>query len=515
MTEHCRYEVLGDERYACKHRVLRDGFCVFHVPKPSADEKSRLSEQQLQDALKVEKDFAESFWRFVNIVEGRSSIESADFRGFCFPSFSFHRRVFTKELDFTEAKFQRADFSNAIFKSTVIFDHARFQGGVLFMQVVFSQRAQFHSTLFGIDGVGNANFYRAQFKEEADFLSTQFDQRTYFRNASFAKKATFASCEFTYGASFTNAVFKRPADFSYSKFDGRTTFYKAVFQDSVTFIGGSISDVVQFAGDKEGKLFSQDSDFTNLRLRKEGTLLFERVSLARASFGDTNLEDCVFRNVTWWRVKSKARIIGLNRQQALWDEFRPIKKTANRDFSKIAENYSQLVLNNERKRDYDTAENFHIGEMEMRRRKLGEGIHSPALRKIREWANAFGLYRASSSYGTSYSQAFAVLLLLVLSFSLIFLYTGFKQTRDGGNGPQLIIEYDLVPNSTHHPVSASQWLADYGSAVSLSLSIITFQKDRFYEPLEGWSRLWLYVTVIILTAQAALVLLAIRRRFKR
>jgi hypothetical protein len=32
---------------------------------------------------------------------------------------------------------------------------------------------------------------------------------------------------------------------------------------------------------------------------------------------------------------------------------------------------------------------------------------------------------------------------------------------------------------------------------------------------EGWSRFWLYVAVIVLTAQGALVLLAIRRRFRR
>lgn len=52
-------------------------------------------------------------------------------------------------------------------------------------------------------------------------------------------------------------------------------------------------------------------------------------------------------------------------------------------------------------------------------------------------------------------------------------------------------------------------------SVSYSLSIITFQKERFYEPL-GWeARFLLYLAVLVLTVQSALVLLAVRRQFKR
>ncbi|HEV8366905.1 MAG TPA: hypothetical protein VGQ39_03050 [Pyrinomonadaceae bacterium] len=57
--------------------------------------------------------------------------------------------------------------------------------------------------------------------------------------------------------------------------------------------------------------------------------------------------------------------------------------------------------------------------------------------------------------------------------------------------------------------------SDLGESVLFTLSIITFQKERFYEPVGWQAKLCLYSAVLFLTAQAALVLLALRRRFKR
>src|SRR5437868_3565689 len=129
--------------------------------------------------------------------------------------------------------------------------------------------------------------------------------------------------------------------------------------------------------------------------------------------------------------------------------------------------------------------------------------------------NAYSVYRISSNYGTSYVQAFIILIVLIFSFSLVFLYSGFQPSREGASNSTRVIEYNLLSDSNHQSVSFGQWASDYGSAVSLSFSIITFQRDRFYEPLEGWSRFWLYIAVFVLPAQTAMVLLAIRRRFKR
>jgi uncharacterized protein YjbI with pentapeptide repeats len=213
-------------------------------------------------------------------------------------------------------------------------------------------------------------------------------------------------------------------------------------------------------------------------------------------------------------AKSKMRLRG-RKQHALWDEFRPLEDwEAGREYGKIAENYSQLVLNYERKRDFETAEDFHVGEMEMRRKK--KGLKSPHgwKRKLRETLNSYSVYRALNNYGTSYWQALIVLVGMILFISWIFLFTGLQPARDYSGSSNRILDYDFALNPSRW-VSLGQFISDYFKSVSFTLSTITFQRERTYEPAGDLSRLWLSIASVALASQIALILLAIRRRFKR
>lgn len=174
-----------------------------------------------------------------------------------------------------------------------------------------------------------------------------------------------------------------------------------------------------------------------------------------------------------------------------------------------------MVLNYEQKRDYESAEDFHVGEMEMRRKKRGVGIKPKALQATREWVNLFGLYRISSRYGSSYNQALLVLLICFALISSLFLLAGFRPSDENRADQSALIEYNMLPDSSHNWAGLQRLSADYLKAFILSLSIITFQKDRFYEPVSWQGQLCLYLAVLVLTVQAALVLLAIRRQFRR
>jgi hypothetical protein len=259
------------------------------------------------------------------------------------------------------------------------------------------------------------------------------------------------------------------------------------------------------------------------------------VNLSKAQFHDTNLEKVVFRDVKWGLAQTWLRKVLRGNSSILWDEIRPLEHE--RDFldnAKTAENYRQLVLNYESKRDYESAEYFHIGEMEMRRKKrmrspfYGDEVSSNLgnffwqrcklfqvanfWSLIRSYINSYGIYWLSSRYGSSYVQAIIVLLILILLFSFSFLFTGFQSTKE----EQIrIIEYDFLQNPSHIPVSFNRFISDYGEAILYTLSIVTFQKDGFYQPL-GWeSKVMLCFAVILLAAQGAMVLFAIRRQFKR
>ena len=153
--------------------------------------------------------------------------------------------------------------------------------------------------------------------------------------------------------------------------------------------------------------------------------------------------------------------------------------------------------------------------MEMRRKKRGLGVKPEFLQVLKEWVNLVGLYRISSRYGSSYNQALLVLLICFVLMSTLFLFTGFQPTPDNRAVRAGVVEYNLVADSSHHWQGLQRLSGDYSKAFILTLSIITFQKDRFYEPVSWQGQMCLYVAVLALTVQAALVLLAIRRQFRR
>jgi hypothetical protein len=313
-------------------------------------------------------------------------------------------------------------------------------------------------------------------------------------------------------ADFSDAIFYN-ARFFRAHFKQTAIFSQTTFNEGVDFLGTNFSKDAYFVGDNIHKCFEERCSFKGIKLDKDAELVFERVCLERATFLDANLERITFRDVDWHRASSR----WMTRKQALSDEFEMLNgDELNKSiYEKISENYSQLVLNYEKRRDYNSAENFHIGEMELLRKKKCIEIKSNWWRKFRGGVNAYGVYRLSSNYGTSYVQAFIVFIILILLLAALFLYSGFYINVEKSAGEVRAVEYNVLPDSEHQTGTLSQWAYDYLSAVSLSISIVTFQKERFYQPMGGVSRFLFYIALVVLTAQATLILLAIRRRFKR
>jgi hypothetical protein len=257
--------------------------------------------------------------------------------------------------------------------------------------------------------------------------------------------------------------------------------------------------------------------FTRVTLDEKAEVVFEKANLRQTSFLDTNLERIHFRDMEWPR---KAR------RQALWDEFP--HEGRQRDYEKVAENYRQLVLNYEAKRDFDTAEDFHIGEMEMRRKKKRKQAEYKAEKAewrsmetlwhcwgaIRERTNGYSIYKLSSNYGTSYGRGLLVLGVLLTLFSGIFLWSGLKPSKEHKDCLH-DINYELCLHTACQRTLWQQKVDDSVSAFLFTLSLLTFQKERFYEPANRWTQFWMYIAVFLLAGQTALVLFAIRRRFKR
>lgn len=547
-------------KYICRQKAEQNGVCFFHMDRPYLDLKANIPVEEAKRQTQESKEFYERILSYMSTITD----DTYRFVGFIFPSIDWRKPIFDRNVDFRYAKFpQGISFGNdVVFNGTAIFDNAEFNGA-LFYTNVFKKYAYFQNTVFyGLGGHFNgANFEKdvyfngakffnkfftfsgSVFKEKAYFGSVKFDKPNEkintliekeqkpaidFSHTTFEDFCEFSNCEFLIDALFNSSKFKKgfsiyktnfhqEANFNNAEFSIETKIWASCFSQKSHFDSAKLSGEISFIGDKN-RCFKKSVDFQRLKLSKDTILIFDKANLSRASFLYTNLENLTFWDVDWFKGQQK-RFFMPNRPQ-LWDEER--LDSSDELYERVADNYRQLVNNYEKKRDFKTAEYFHIGEMEIRRKKHKHnssiGIKNKWWRWFRGGFNTTGFYWLSSRYGTSYTQGIFILLILtLLIIPIIFLLTGFQTSKEINSEFHRVIDFTLLPNSTNEFASIAQIWNGYLDAISYTFSIITFQKDRFYTPLDNswWSQMALYLAMVLLTTQAALTLLAVRRQFKR
>jgi uncharacterized protein YjbI with pentapeptide repeats len=473
----CRFELvlLGDSPrlWTCPHSVERDGLCIHHLPKYSHEGRNTLPAVDISAAEDLDTRCRLALHALFASVETTPSLEAHELVGFQIPlGFGLTDKKLTKPLNFASARFY-GDVGFALSSCpSADFSQAEFLGRATFVSVGFT---------------GPARFYQARFHGAASFSSVQFRGPTIFAQSVFMGECSFQ---------LSSGGFHQLANFNEVRFEQRATF----------------------TGYPPDSGFHGLTSFCDLGFASGTNLSFTNLSLAKADFYGTDLQRVRFVGVTWNT---------LNNRQTLWGEVRLLRIDGNpaarkehgineRDWpaqpEKLAENYAQLVLAYDQRRDVDSAESFHIGEMEMRRRSIASRIKSPWSKAVREWCNGFGVYRVSSMYGTSYTRAAIVLAIAIMMFSLLFMWAGITSVST----PQgAMIQYQLFPDSAHPPVAPKRWLIDYSHSILYTLAIATFQKDRHFDPASKASEFLTMLAVVVIGAQAALLLFAVRRRFKR
>ncbi len=350
-----------------------------------------------------------------------------------------------------------------------------------------------------------------------DLRGTQFSKPVFFNHAVFLRDAVFSESTFGESVCFAHASFRGDADFMSMSFESEVDFEWARFKQAALFsdarfAGDALFCDVFIEGDLvfEGETFAGEADFRFAKIRKDGRLVFDGANLSFGRFGGLNLDRVDFRGVTWFQSTAK---MWTRSRNALWDEFRPLEEhETDRDFPEIADSYRQLVLNCEGRRDFESAEDFHIGEMEIRRRTAETKVRKPVLKWLWKRLNAYSIYWQFSRYGTSYIVAIIWLLAWVLVFfPIAFVFSGFQSVDTISGKPAEVIAYQVVPGFRH----AAQWFFDWLKAINFSLSIATFQRTRLFEPSGDATYLISAIESVVVAAQSALLLFAIRRRFKR
>jgi hypothetical protein len=459
--------------------------CLMHSHLPTKDQ--RLFRQEIKDILSGTSTFHRPNDRF-------------DFVSFVFPSIDFGDFVFTKYANFGGTTFfGHGDFGSAQFEQGAYWGMARFLDFANFSKAKFATDTDFIQAWFG----GEATFAEAMFSGEANFWGTIFSKQVMFVKTQFTRACSFFNARFIGDGYFSAATFCRGADFKYATFGANTAFT------------GSTFGVTEGASVGQQDLDSPIciADFTGTGFLKPKLVNFNHANKnsstgLRLRMLNCNMEEVEFEDVRWHRHLGR-RV--LQDELDVMGESGSAREEPEKRHELVAIAYRRLANMFEKSRAYDIAEDFSVGAMAMGRldpenflfaRRLAPHYRKRGfLHWLGENVSALGIYNFASHYGSSYRRAFAVLLFVVLIFGVAFSLSDLESTRKSSGA-----------DSTNLLVKVSE---RYLGGFFHSLEIAAFRRDTYYVATSRSGRILVVLESVLVPSQLALLVLALRRRFRR
>ncbi|MFH1071068.1 MAG: hypothetical protein V1794_15725 [Candidatus Glassbacteria bacterium] len=288
-------------------------------------------------------------------------------------------------------------------------------------------------------------------------------KEVYFSNLIFLKKADFSNYNRIMSLKLENCVFKT----------------EAFFNNFNWIKGESGSTINHFFKNIE---FLNSCDFRNSDLHN---ITFKDVNLDNCLFLGTEFCDCRFINVRW-------KIIGkvFGRKGAVYDEY--LKRDEENYLSKLSDLeriYRNLKTLSKISEDRDMEGEFNYSENEMIR-KRSKWYKQPFTSKF--W------YFLASRYGERPSWAFINIILMILFWSLIYIFTGVKSVENASIYNFCNISwknYLYILAHAFSPITLNKW------QLTTAPNLVTY----FMSIAEG----------AILAVQVGLFVMAFRRKFQR
>lgn len=536
---------------------LIDGipYCLMHMPLGKDDVAFQREFERILNEAQVGNHVAD----FTSFVFPGAQYQRREFKAYCLFSqvtftqpADFSRSTFRQGADFSHAKLtRRADFQAATFDGMTRFNGAVFSGNILFHSATFMQHTEFTGAVF----TQKAHFIASAFSNEVGFTGTAFTSGADFDNATFTGQAHFDYAVFTEGGNFSHATFKESVSFCQAtfkqgagfwetKFENYVDFAAAIFEQSAFFTSTTFGELVDFARAR----FLGSVEFTETRFRqdeeripgpafymtefsKPEAALFRKTYLGQSLFHNCNISKVNFSSVGWRRRPGNRRRMvfeeEVDRNHKAAVALKPKKGDPNeRDYGLIAILYQQLKKNYDDHMDYSMGDEFHYGEMEMKR------VHSQSRNALARWLRrSFGLvamYKYASEYGNSYVRPVLMLVGIFVIFTLLFPLAGLDRNE---SSKQLMFSGIVQPTDTttiglsyrhfgdyakaYHGRKCISAAAFFGNSLMTTLSVAGFQKELRYEPSYPWGRTLALFELLLTSTLVALFLLAVRRQFRR
>ena len=251
---------------------------------------------------------------------------------------------------------------------------------------------------------------------------------------------------------------------------------------------------------------------------KPGEIVFDDVDLSRALFHNCDVSQLWFTSsVQWAKREGNCGLAVFDEtsiQQESADEIRTGGQRGYCACCAADQIYHQLKKNYDSRLDYWTADQFHYGEMEMKR--LGGPTDGPLL-ELRRWfhrnLSLVALYRDASDYGNSYGKPMLWLLGILILFAALLPLPGVGLRRQGARQAETYVSVWRTGDRWTPNLWAETRLAC--KAVITSVDMATFQKSTEYTPAYPWGRVLAIFETLLTSTLFALFLLAIRRQFRR
>lgn len=166
-----------------------------------------------------------------------------------------------------------------------------------------------------------------------------------------------------------------------------------------------------------------DFKYSNLK-----NLVFQEIDFSFFSFTDFDISNVEFKDCKWQEVKSsyisRNLVFDENKNEKTIDHLLNVKDI-----------YSKLKTSTLKSSDFINNEKFYISEQEIKRK-----IHH----EKKDWTEyaLLGFHKAISTYGENFKKPLLFILLSILSFAIIFLFTGFYK------GDKLV-NYELSFNASN------------------------------------------------------------------
>jgi len=320
------------------------------------------------------------------------------------------------------------------------------------------------------------------FEKSLTCFSTRFDDDVAIR-ARFMGRTEFTVCDFDAEANFFRSKFSGYVTFMGSKFGRKATFEQATFENDVN-LSGTFRDSVEFKAIDGQSAFSPAN-----RVAFDG-IRVDRPELAIIS--NTPLRP-------WWFINSspaKIALVDITWQNDIREELaKAIESYGSRGYRLLATAYRNLAVNSEEAHRYRQASDFRYSSMEALRLATNRGR---AFWTLHWW------YWVASGYGERIGRAALFLLALWFVFGLLYMRVGFTRT----DLPAPVVQQTVVtPDEYGKPLRP-------GKALTYSLGVLSLQKPD-PKPLTDTAQFAVILESVFGPLQAALLILAIRRKFMR